>query len=246
MRLKNKIAVVTGASRGVGRATALLLAKEGAKVVVNYLSSAEKADEVVLQIQKEGSEAIAVQCDVSDETQVKSLMNQAVEKFGRIDILVNNTGVVFDVPFTERTVEQWRKTFDTNVLGVFLCSKYASEQMKKNNQGKIINVSSTSGMNSFSPDSMDYDSSKAGVVALTRNLAKQLAPTIQVNSVAPGWVDTDMNVDLPKDYLAEEMQKIYNGRMAAPEDIAKAILFFASSDSDYITGSTLVADGGHD
>jgi len=246
MRLKNNIAVVTGASRGVGRATALLLAKEGAKVVVNYLSSADKADEVVSQIKEMGSDAIAVKCDVSDEAQVKSLMNQAVEKFGRIDILVNNTGIVFDVPFAERTVEQWKKTFDTNVLGAFLCSRYASELMKRNNQGKIINVSSTSGMNSFSPDSMDYDSTKAAVVALTRNLAKQLAPDIQVNSVAPGWVDTDMNKDLPKDYLAEEMQKIYMGRMAQPEDIAKAILFFASSDSDYITGSTLVADGGHD
>lgn len=246
MRLKNKIAVVTGASRGIGRATALLLAQEGANVVVNYLSSAKKADEVVSQIKKIGSDAIAIQCDVSDETQVKSMMDKVVEKFGRIDILVNNTGIVFDVPFAERTVEQWKKTFDTNVLGVFLCSKYASEQMKRNNQGKIINVSSTSGMNSFSPDSMDYDSTKAAVVALTRNLAKQLAPEIQVNSVAPGWVDTDMNIDLPKDYLAEEMQKIYMGRMAQPEDIAKAILFFASNDSDYITGGTLVADGGHD
>ena len=246
MRLKNKIAVVTGASRGIGRATALLLAQEGANVVVNYLSSANKADEVVSQIKKMGSDAIAIQCDVSDETQVKSMMAQVIEKFGRIDILVNNTGVVFDVPFTERTVEQWKKTFDTNVLGVFLCSKYASEQMKRNNQGKIINVSSTSGMNSFSPDSMDYDSTKAAVVALTRNLAKQLAPDIQVNSVAPGWVDTDMNIDLPKDYLAEEMQKIYMGRMAQPEDIAKAILFFASDDASYITGSILVVDGGHD
>jgi 3-oxoacyl-[acyl-carrier protein] reductase len=246
MRLKNKIAVVTGASRGIGKATALLLAQEGANVVVNYLSSAQKADEVVSQIKKIGSDAIAIQCDISDETQVKSMMDKVVERFGRIDILVNNTGIVFDVPFAERTVEQWKKTFDTNVLGVFLCSKYASEIMKRNNQGKIINVSSTSGMNSFSPDSMDYDSTKAAVVALTRNLAKQLAPDIQVNSVAPGWVDTDMNINLPKDYLTEEMQKIYMGRMAQPEDIAKAILFFASDDSSYITGSTLVADGGHD
>ena len=186
MRLKNKIAVVTGASRGIGKATALLLAQEGANVVVNYLSSAQKADEVVSQIKKIGSDAIAIQCDISDETQVKSMMDKVVERFGRIDILVNNTGIVFDVPFAERTVEQWKKTFDTNVLGVFLCSKYASEIMKRNNQGKIINVSSTSGMNSFSPDSMDYDSTKAAVVALTRNLAKQLAPDIKVNSVAPG------------------------------------------------------------
>ncbi len=246
MRLKNKVAIVTGASRGVGRATALLFAKEGAKVIVNYLSSVNKANDVVEQIKQIGSDAIAVKCDVSDEAQVKSMIDQAVDKFGQIDILVNNTGVVFDVPFTERTIEQWKKTFDTNVLGVFLCSRCVSEQMKKNRLGKIINVSSTSGMNSFSPDSMDYDSTKAAVVALTKNLAKSLAPDIQVNSVAPGWIDTDMNTDLPKELIEEEMQKIYMGRMAKPEEIAKAILFFASSDSDYITGSVLVADGGHD
>ncbi len=246
MRLKNKIAIITGASGGIGKATALLFAKEGAKIVVNYFSSEKKAQEVVFQIKEMGSEAIAVKCDISNEDQVKGMIDQTVERFGRIDILVNNAGIVFDATFAKRTVDQWRKTFDTNVLGVFLCSRYASEQMKKNNYGKIINVSSTSGMNSFSTDSMDYDASKAAVVALTRDLAKELAPDIQVNSVAPGWVDTNMNIDLPKDYLDEEMEKIYLKRMAKPEDIAKAILFFASSDSDYVTGSTLVADGGHD
>lgn len=246
MKLKNRVAIITGASRGTGKATALLFAKEGAKVVVNYFSSSEKANEVVSQIKEIGSEAIAVKCDVSDEDQVKGLISQAIKEFGRIDILVNNAGIVFDVAFNKRTVEQWKKTFDVNVLGVFLCSKYASEQMKENHTGKIINISSTSGMNSFEPESIDYDSSKAGVVALTKGLAKELAPEIQVNSVAPGWVDTDMNIDLPKDYIAKELESIYLKRMAKPEDIAKVILFFASSDADYVTGSTLVVDGGHD
>ncbi|MBU0981060.1 glucose 1-dehydrogenase [Patescibacteria group bacterium] len=246
MRLKNKIAIITGASRGVGKATALLFAKEGAKIVVNYFSAEEKAKEVVSQILELGSEAIAVKCDVSNEDEVKNMIDQAVKKFGKVDILVNNAGIVFDATFAERTIDQWKKTFDTNVLGVFLCSRLASEPMKKNNHGKIINVSSTSGMNSFSTESMDYDASKAAVVALTRDLAKELAPSIQVNSVAPGWIDTDMNVDLPEDYLKEEMEKIYLKRMAKPEEIAKAILFFASDDSDYVTGSTLVVDGGHD
>jgi len=246
MRLKNKIAIITGANRGIGEATALLFAREGAKIVVNYFSSDKKAENVVSRIKEIGSEAIAIKCDISDEDQVKKMIDRTVERFGRIDILVNNAGIIFDVPFNERTVEQWKRTFDVNVLGTFLCSKHASKQMKKNNQGKIINVSSTSGMNIFDPESMDYYSAKAGVVALTKNLAKELAPEIQVNSVAPGWVDTDMNVDLPKEYIARETENIYLKRIATPEDIAKAILFFASSDSDYVTGSTLVIDGGHD
>lgn len=246
MRLKDKIAIITGASRGVGKATALLFAKEGAKVVVNYNTSKEKAEDVVSQIKEIGTEAIAIKCDVSEESQVKSMIDQTVKEYGRIDILVNNAALVIDVPFAERTVDQWKKTFDVNVLGVFLCSKYASVSMKKHKQGKIVNVSSTSGMNSFDSESIDYDSSKAAVVALTKNLAKELAPAIQVNSVAPGWVDTDMNADLPKEYIKEEMDKLYLKRIATPEDIAKAILFFATSDSGYATGSTLVIDGGHD
>ena len=217
MKLKNKVAIITGASRGIGRATALLFAQEGAKVVVNYFSSQKEADFVVEEITKIGSDAIAVKCDVSSESEVKEMIQKTIDKFGRIDILVNNAGIVFDAPFFERTVEQWKKTMDVNLLGTFLCSKYASKQMLKNESGKIINVSSTSGINSFSPESMDYDASKAGIITLTKNLAKELAPKIQVNSVAPGWVDTEMNKDLPKDFVGDETEKIYLKRFAKAE-----------------------------
>jgi len=251
MRLKNKIALITGASRGIGKRTALLFAKEGAKIIVNYhVSDYERdadvnAERVVDEIKKIGSEAIAIKCDVSKESEVKEMIQQAIDKFGRIDILINNAGIVFDVPFFKRTVEQWKKTLDVNLLGTFLCSRYASEQMLKNSGGKIINISSTNGLNSFSPEAMDYDASKAGIIILTRNLAKELAPKIQVNSVAPGWVDTEMNKDLPKDFVEKETEKIYLKRFATPEEIAKAVLFLASDDASYITGSILKVDGGY-
>lgn len=242
MRLKNKVALITGSSRGIGRATALEFAKEGAKVIVNYSKSEKEANEVVNEIKKI-SDAIAIKCDVSDEQQVKKMIEKTVQKFGRIDILVNNAGIVFDIPLMEKTVEQWRKVFDVNLIGMFLCSKYAAPHMP--NGGKIVNVSSTNGINTPGPESTDYDASKAGVIILTRNLAKELSPRITVNCVAPGWVDTDMNKKLPKEFVKEETEKVYLKRFAKPEEIAKAILFLASDDSSYVTGSTLIVDGGY-
>ncbi len=244
MKLKNKVAIVTGSSRGIGKAAVLFFAKEGAKVVVNYSKSKEEAEKVVEEIKKLGSEAIAVACDVSDEAQVKKMIEETVEKFGRIDILVNNAGVVFDAPFEERTVEQFRRTLEVNLIGAFLCAKYASLQMKREG-GAIVNVASNSGVESFNPDSIDYDASKAGVVSLTKDLAGALAPKIRVNCVAPGWVETEMNKDLPPDYAASEEAKTPLGRFAKPGEIAKAILFFSSDDSSFATGSVLIVDGGY-
>lgn len=251
MRFKNKVVIVTGSSRGIGKSTAILFAKEGAKVVVNYHISdiepdAEKnAFSVIDEIKKIGSEAIAIKCDVSKENEVKKMIQKTIDKFSKIDILVNNAGIVFDVPLFEKTIEQWKRTIDVNLIGTFLCSKYASKQMLKNNNGKIINISSTNGINSFSPESADYDTSKAGIINLTYNLAKELAPKIQVNSVAPGWVDTEMNKDLTKKFIDEETKKIYLKRFAKPEEIAKIILFLSSQDANYLTGSIINADGGY-
>jgi 3-oxoacyl-[acyl-carrier protein] reductase len=245
MKLKDKVALITGSSRGIGKATALLFAREGSKIVVNYIESEKEASNVVNEIRKMGRDAVAIRCDVSDEDQVKKMVDEAINRFGRIDILVNNAGIVFDVPFSERTVDQWKRTIDVNLLGVFLCSKHVAPHMKKQKSGRIINISSTNAMNSFSPEAMDYDASKAGVVIFTRDLAKELAPHIRVNSIAPGWVDTDMNKDLPRDFIKEETEKIYLRRFADPGEIAKVILFLASDDSSYITGSILKVDGGY-
>lgn len=246
MRLKDKVAIVTGASRGIGRATALLFAKEGAKVVVNYLSSEDKALEVVEKIEGIGSKAIAIKCDVSKDSEVKEMIAKTIEVFGRIDVLVNNAGIVYDVPFTEKTVDQWKQTLEINLIGAFICAKYASREMLAGNGGSIVNIASTSGTTSFSPESMDYDSSKVGLIALSKNLAKELAPRIRVNAVAPGWVNTEMNKDLPEDYIAKETEKIYLKSFAEPKDVAKVILFLVSDEASHVNGSTIFVDGGYD
>jgi len=245
MKLKNKVALITGSSRGIGRAIALLFAKEGARIIVNYNKSKKEAEEVVKKIKSLGSQAIAIKCDVSKEKEVIQMVDKAIKEFEKIDILVNNAGIVFDIPLFEKTVEQWRKTFDVNLIGTFICSKHISRHMLEKGSGNIINISSTNGINSYSPESSDYDASKAGVNILTKTMAEELAPKIRVNSVAPGWVDTDINKELPKDFIKEETEKIYFDRFAKPDEIAKVVLFLASEDSSFMTGSILIVDGGY-
>ncbi|MBU1199099.1 MAG: SDR family oxidoreductase [Nanoarchaeota archaeon] len=244
MRFKDKVVLITGSSRGIGRATALLFAQEGAKVAVNYVNSKDKAQDVVNKIKKLGSDAFAIRCDVSKEKDVKNMINEVIKKFGHIDVLVNNAGIVYDVPLKERSLEQWKRTIDVNLTGIFLCSKYAIPHMEKKG-GSIVIVSSTNGIDCFNPDSIDYDVTKAGAIILTKDLAIALAPKIRVNSVAPGWVDTDMNKDLTKEFIEEETKRIYLKRFAKPEEIAKTILFLSSDDASFITGSILKVDGGY-
>lgn len=245
MRFKNKVAIVTGGSRGIGRAIALEFAKEGASVVVNYVKAEDKAKSLVMEIEKLGAKAIAVKCDVSKEQEVRKMIDQTLKTFGRLDILVNNAGIVFDIPFFDKTTEHWKRTLDVNLMGVFFCSKYAAIQMKKQKTGKIVNISSTNGIDTLSPDSMDYDATKSAVISMTKNLAVELAPNISVNCVAPGWVDTDINKNLPKDYVKEETKRISLKRLGRPEEIANAVLFLASDQASFITGSILVVDGGY-
>ena len=245
MRFRDKVVLVTGAGRGIGKAIALGFAREGAKVIVNYYNSEKEAENVVDEVKKLGSDAVAVKCDVGQEKEVKAMFDAAVKKFGKIDILVNNAGIVYDVPLLEKTVEQWKKILDTNLIGVFLCAKYAALAMKKNKSGAIVNIASNNGLTTNSPESADYDASKAGVISLTKNLAEELAPKIRVNCIAPGWVDTEMNKDLPKDFVQKEMKRTFVQRFAKPEEIANVALFLASDDAGFMTGSIIVADGGY-
>ena len=244
MSFKDKVVLVTWASRGIGRATALEFAKEWAKIIVNYHSSEKEAKDVVREIEKLGTEAMAIKCNVSDEREVQNMIMQAMQNYGKIDILVNNAWIVFDVPFLERTVDQFKRTLEVNLLGTYLCSKYASIEMLKHDGGKIINVASTNAMEDYSPEAMDYDASKAWILVLTRDLAKQLAPKIQVNAVAPGRVDTDMNKDLPSDFVQEEIEKISLKRFAKPIEIANVILFLASGKASFVNGSIIKIDWG--
>ncbi len=242
MKFKDKVVLVTGAGRGIGRAIALAFGKEGAKVVINYAKDEKAATEVAEQINKT-SEAITVKCDVSDLEQVKSMVAKVVEAFGKIDVLVNNAGIVFDVPFKDRTLEQWQRTLDVNLTGPYLCVKACLPHMAEG--GSVINISSTNGIDSFHADSIDYDATKAGLIQFTRALARETAPKIRVNCVAPGWIDTDINKNLPADYVKSETAKIAMGRFGEPEEIAACALFLASPEASFVTGSVIVADGGY-
>ena len=245
MKLNGKVALITGSSRGIGRSTAIKFAEEGANIVINYKNNKEKALEVLDIIKSSGSDAIIVQCDVSKEDQVKQMVEESIKKFGKIDILVNNAGIVYDIPLFDKTVEQWKEVINTNLIGSFICSKYCSKHMKKQGSGSIINISSTNGINALSPYSADYDTSKAGLISLTKNMAEELGPNIRVNSIAPGWVDTDINKDLPEDFVEDEKKKIILKRFGKPEEIASAALFLASEDSSFMTRAIIMVDGGY-
>ena len=244
LEFKDKVVLVTGSSRGIGRSIAIAFAKEGANVVINYKTSEIDAEVAYEIISSYGNQCMSIKADVSNESNVKSMIDMIINKFGRIDILVNNAGIAIDSDFDDKTISNWKKTLNTNVLGPFLTSKYAGKIMMDQKYGKIINISSTNGINTIYPYSADYDASKAALINLTKNLAVQFAPYVNVNSVAPGWVDTDMNQDLPKSYLKDEKEKILLKRFAEPEEISNVVLFLASDKSRYITSETITVSGG--
>lgn len=250
MDFKEKVAVVTGASRSIGRGIALALAKEGCAVVVNYSKSQAEADEVVNKILKLGGEAIAVQCDVSKREDVERMFAKAIETYGKVDILVNNAGVAKGGSILETTDEIWDWHMAINLKGAFLCTQVAARHMIERKYGKIVNISSNSGFGIAMDGETSYAVSKAGVIQLTKSSSYDLGPYgINVNCVAPGAVDTVM---LRGNRTKEEYEEKLRGRrdraslgiVGTPEDIANAVLFFASDKSHYITGKTLLVDGG--
>ena len=244
MGLENKVAVVTGASRGIGRAIALELAAQGAKVVVNYSGSAAKAEEVAQEIKQAGGEAIAVQANVADADSVQSLMKAAVDTFGSLDILVNNAGITRDNLLMRMKESEWDDVLDTNLKGVFLCTKAVTRQMMKQRAGRIINISSIVGV-AGNAGQANYVAAKAGVIGLTKTTAQELASrNILVNAIAPGFITTEMTDALPEELREAMLKQIPLARLGQPEDIAKAVAFFASDAANYITGQTLQIDGG--
>ncbi|MGK7927755.1 MAG: 3-oxoacyl-[acyl-carrier-protein] reductase [Spirulina sp.] len=240
--LNEKVAIVTGASRGIGRSVALALAAEGAKVAVNYARSQEAADKVVAEIVEAGGEAIAVQGDVSQQEQVENLINETKSKFGRIDILVNNAGITRDTLLLRMKPEDWQAVIDLNLTGVFLCTKAVSKLMLKQRSGRIINIASVAGQMG-NPGQANYSAAKAGVIGFTKTVAKEMASRgVTVNAVAPGFIETDMTHDLK----AEEILKyIPLGRYGQPEEIAGMVRFLAADPAaSYITGQVFNVDGG--
>ena len=239
----NKVVLVTGSSRGIGKATIIEFANRGYNVVINYNTSEKEALELKKYIEENYSvNVLTLKADVSNEEDVKNMILTIINNFGRIDVLVNNAGIVYDRTFEEITVEEFERTLKVNVIGAFIVSREVAKNMQN---GSIINVSSTNGTKTISPECLDYNISKIGLQSLTRDLAYQLKPNIRVNAIAIGWADTDMNKDLPKDYISEETSKIYLERFAKPSEIAKTICFLASDDSSYINGEVINVDGGY-
>lgn len=238
-----KTAVITGGSRGLGGATAKRFASDGFNIVINYTEHKEAAETIEQEIKSLGAKTLLVQADVGNEDDVKAMVAKVVEAFGSIDVLVNNAGIVFDIPFTKKTTEQWQRTLDVNLNGVYYCTKHFMAHINKG--GSVINIASTNGIDTFHPDSIDYDVSKAGVIMFTKAMARDLAPNVRINCIAPGWFDTDINADLPKDYVQKESEKIAMGRFGKPEEIASVASFLASEDAKFMTGSVVVVDGGY-
>lgn len=240
--LKQQVAVVTGASRGIGKATAIALGKLGANVVVNYASNQQAAEEVVKEIIDNGGSAIALKADVSQEEEVEEMIKKVMEKWGRIDVLVNNAGITRDTLMLRMKLEDWQKVINLNLTGVFLCCKAVSKIMLKQRRGKIVNISSVAGQMG-NPGQANYSAAKAGVIGLTKTLAKEFASRgVTVNAVAPGFIETDMTSGLQAD---EILKMIPLNRYGKPEEIAGMIRFLvADSASDYITGQVFNVDGG--
>ena len=208
MNFKNKVVLVTGSSRGIGRSIAVRFAKEGANVVINYRSNEKEANVITEIISSYGNDCMCYKADVSSEDDVKNMIDAIIKKYGRIDILVNNAGIAIDNDFQDRGVNDWKETLNTNLIGVFLVSKYAGKYMLEKKYGKIINISSTNGIDTIYPYSIDYDASKAALISMTHNLAFEFAPFVNVNCIAPGFIGTENELDgYDEQFLKEEVEK---------------------------------------
>ncbi len=244
--MKHRVAIVTGARRGLGEAICYQLAKDGYDIVVNDMVGKEQVDKVVKYIEDNYSvSAIGVMADVSHEDQVLKLLDIVKSRFSRVDVLVNNAAIVEDMEIEERSTDLFNNTIRNNVTSTYLMSKYIGREMFQNKHGKIINISSTNGMNAFFPTSIDYDASKAAVISLTHNFALEYAPYVLVNSIAPGWINTEMNKQLPEELIKEETDKIYLKRFAEVDEVAAFVSFLASDVCSYLNGEVIKLDGGY-
>ena len=242
--LNGKIAVVTGASRGIGKAIAMKFAQLGATVVINYNGSAQKAEEVKQSIIADGGRAVIKQCNVADYDACEAFIKEVIDQFGRIDILVNNAGITKDGLIMRMSEEDFTSVVDVNLKGTFHCIRFASRQMMQQRSGRIINMSSVVGI-SGNAGQINYAASKAGVIGMTKSAAKELASRgITVNAIAPGYIETDMTNVLSDKVKEETMKQIPLGRLGQTGDIAAAAAFLASDEAGYITGQVLAGDGG--
>jgi 3-oxoacyl-[acyl-carrier protein] reductase len=244
MDLKDRVAVVTGSSRGIGRAIALKLASLGAKVVVNYHTNAEAAQEVVEAIKAQGGQAIAVQADVTNADEAARLIQTAQSTYGGLDILVNNAGTTRDTLLARMSEEDWNLVINTNLKGAFNCTKAAIRPMMRQHYGRIVNITSVAGL-AGNPGQANYAAAKAGLIGFTKAVAKEVGSrNITVNAVAPGYIPTDLTADLPQELVKKAIEMTPLGRAGTAEDIANAVAFLVSDEASFITGVVLRVDGG--
>jgi len=240
-----KSVLVTGGTRGIGEAIVREFAKSGCDVIINYVKSEEKAIKLKEELEnKYHVRILPIQADISNEIAVKKMIDSAIKEFGKIDVLVNNAGIVIDKEFEDRTAEDWKKTLEVNLIAPFTLTKLIGQEMMKQKSGVIINISSTNGIDTYYPTSVDYDASKSGLISLTYDAAVQFAPYVRVNCIAPGWVNTEMNKELSEEFVKEETQRILVRRFGEPEEIAKVVTFLASEDASFINSTVLKVDGG--
>lgn len=245
MDFLNQVVLITGASRGLGASIAREFAKKGANIVLNYKESKRKSYNLKEELEeKYNVQVLVIQADISKEEEIKNMVNKTLETFGRIDCLINNAGIAIDTTYEDKTKENFMKILETNLVGTFLVSKHVGKIMKEAKSGNIINIASTNGIDTGYVEGLDYDASKAGVISLTKNLAKYYSPEIRVNCIAPGWINTEMNKNLSEEFRKEEEEKILLNRFAEPEEIAKVAVFLASKDASYINSSIIRVDGG--
>lgn len=245
MNLEGQVALVTGSTSPLGSEIIRVLAKEGTNVVIHYHNKEEEAYALEQEIKNTYNiDTYVIKCDITDENEVKKMVDKVINKYKKIDILVNNSAYTKDSPYEEKTSESFKKILDVNIIGTFLVTKYVGRTMLLNKKGKIINISSNNAINCYYPESIDYDASKAGIVSMTKNMALYYKPYINVNCICPGWIDTDINVNLDKKFKKEEENKIYLHRFAKTEEIANVVAFLASDKASYINNTIIKIDGG--
>lgn len=241
----NKNVLITGGTRGIGEAISREFAKKEYNLIINYVNSKGKAEKLKNELEeKYNINVLTVQADLADEKEIKNMVDIALNKFGEIDVLVNNAGIIIDKEFEEKTIEDWKQTLNINLIAPFILTKLIGKEMVKNKSGAIINISSINGINTYHPSSVDYDASKSGLISLTFDSAVEFSPYVRVNCIAPGWVDTEMNKDLSEDYVKEEIERILVRRFGRPEEIAKVATFLASDDASFINSTVIKVDGG--